>query len=72
MPIRSSTPIMLKTLSVFPEIRSPIAAPDRASGKMVRTVTGLRNELNWLARTMYATRMPIARAKNSPPVVSAS
>ena len=63
---------MLKMLSVLPLTRSPSTAPESASGRMVSTVTGCRNELNWLASTMYATRMPIASAKKRPLVVSAS
>ena len=63
---------MLKTFSVLPATMRPTIAPDTARGKMVSTVTGSRNELNWLASTMYATRIPIASAKKRPLVVSAS
>ena len=46
---------MLKRFSDLPAPTSPSTAPDSASGRMVSTVTGWRNELNWLASTMYAT-----------------
>ena len=50
---------MLNRLSDFPATTRPTTAPATASGSIVSTVMGWRNELNWLARTMYATRMPI-------------
>ena len=43
---------------------------ERRSGRIVNTVMGCRNELNWLPSTMYATRMPIASANQRPLVVS--
>lgn len=59
---------MEKRLRDLPARTRPMTAPATASGMMVRTVTGWRNELNWEASTMYATRRANARL----PVVSSS
>ena len=46
IPMRRRRPIMLKRLSDLPESASPAMAPAIASGMIVSTVTGCRNELN--------------------------
>ena len=57
--------------TLLPVGHSSISEPSRPIGRISMIATGRANELNWLARMKYTSRMATASAVNRAPVVSA-